>query len=339
MRKVNQVVRMRRRVCGAAVCAATLGSVLPIVNSAHAQTEPYPSRPITIIVPYGAGSGTDLLARIVAPGLSAQLGQNVIVENKAGAGGSIGTTAIARARADGYTLGMAASATFGVNPHLYSNLPFDPRKDFTPLIKLATTPNALVVSARSEIKSVPELLAQMKKRQMRYNSFGNGTTQHLAGALLTHQAGAPADHIPYRSAGDALTALIAGQEIDFAFQALPAVINHVRGGRLRAIGVTTVSPSPALPDVPSLGTVGLKNFDKTSVWWGLVGPAGIDAKITRTLHDALTKALADPAMQARLMESGYIPAPPNSPAEFGAFIGDQLQFWGELVKVSGAKVD
>ncbi|MBN9428893.1 MAG: tripartite tricarboxylate transporter substrate binding protein [Burkholderiales bacterium] len=322
-----------------AAIAATILGVLPLIApSASAQTGPYPSRPITLIVPYGPGSANDLLARMLAPDLSANLGQNVVVDNKPGAGGSIGTAAIARARNDGYTIGISGSATFGVNPNLYTNLPYDARKDFTPLVKLASTPNVLVVPGQSDIKSVPELLARMKKQQLRYNSLGNGTTQHLAGALLASQAGAVADHLPYRSTGDALTALLSAQ-VDFAFYALPAVVNHIKDGRLRALGVTTPTPSAALPDVPSLSTTGLKDFDKTSVWFGMAAPAGLPDAVTVALHGALEKTLANPAMQARLLSSGYVLAPAASQAEFSSFIADQLSFWGQLIKVSGTKVE
>lgn len=322
-----------------AVMAATILGVLPPATpSANAQTGAYPSRPITLVVPYGPGSANDLLARMLVPDLSAVLGQNVVVDNKPGAGGSIGTAAIARARQDGYTIGIAGSATFGVNPNLYTNLPYDARKDFTPLVKLASTPNVLVVPAQSEIKSVPELLAHMKKRQLQYNSLGNGTTQHLAGALLARQAGAVADHIPYRSAGEALTALLSAQ-VDFAFYALPAVVNHIKDGRLRALGVTTPTPSAALPDVPSLGTTGLKDFDKTSVWFGMAAPAGIPDAASTALHAALEKVLANPSMQAKLAASGYVLAPAATRAEFASFIADQLSFWGELIKISGTKVE
>lgn len=338
MEEADLFVRMRRRACGAAICATALGLTLPIMHSAYAQTESYPSRPITLIVPFGAGSATDLLARVLAIGLSAQLGQNVIVDNKPGAGGSIGITAIARARADGYTIGMVGSGPLCLYPQVNDKVPYNPRQDFTPLINLAASPLVLVVPAQSEIKSLPDLLAQMKKRQLRYNSLGNGTALHLAGALLTQQTGAAADHIPYRSAGDALTALFS-EQVDFSFLAAPMIVGSVRSGRLRAIGVTTPSPSPALPDVPSLGTLGLKDFDKTSPWFGLAGPAGIDAGVSGTLHKALTKAMAEPALQARLLEAGFIPMPLNSPVEFASFIGDQFRFWGNLVKVSGAKAE
>jgi len=311
------------------------------MGSAYAQTDLYPSRPITVIVSVGAGSATDLLARAIAPALGSKLGQSVIVDNKPGAGSLIGTSAIARARPDGYTFGIVSTSAFGINPHLYRNLPYDVQKDFTPVTEMTVTPNALVVSTHSEINSLRDLLAEMKSRRLRYNSFGNGTTQHLAGALLVSQVGASADHIPYRNTGDMMTALIGGREsgqsIDFAFQALPAVVSYVRSGQLRVIGVTT--PTPAVPSAPVLDEQGLNDFSRTSVWFGLVGPAGIDPKIVDIVYKAVVGVLADPVVQGRLQAAGFIPAVSKSPAEFGRFVTDQLQFWKGVVKISGAKVE
>ena len=316
-----------------ALIAAAIFFVLP---SANAQSERYPSRPVSLVVPYGPGSANDLLARKLAPELAANLRQSVVVENKPGAGGSLGTAVIAKAKPDGYTIGMAGSATMGVNPNLYSSLPYDVRKDLAPLVKIATTPNVLVVPAQSEITTLPEFMARMKVQRLRYASLGNGTTQHLASTMLARQVGTDADHIPYRSAGDALTALLSAQ-VDFAFYPVPSIISYIRDGRVRAVAAT--SPSADLPDVPALETAGLKDFRKVDVWFGLAAPAGLPAAVAKVLHEALEKTLSNPATQTQLRALGYTLSPVASQAEFSEFVADQLSFWGELIKVSGTRIE
>ena len=317
-----------------------VGTTVFSVPAVHAQSGTYPERPISIIVPYTPGSATDILARIVASELTIHMGQNVIVENKPGAGGSIGTTAVARAKNDGYTLCVVSTATMGINPALYRSLSYHPLKDFTPVIKLASTPNILLVPAQSPVTSAQDLFRRMKGKEkaFQYNSGGSGTTQHLTGVLLTRMAGANADHVPYRGPAEAVTALISAQ-VDFGFQALPAAVGAVKGGRVRALGITSNKPSVALPDVPSLSSAGLDGFDKTDVWFGIAAPKDMPDAVLQKLHGGFVKTLSNPAIQAKLAAAGFDPAPPAPASEFGELIRDQVAFWADLVKVSGASVE
>jgi tripartite-type tricarboxylate transporter receptor subunit TctC len=310
-------------------------------QAAFAQGAGFPNRTLTIIVPYGPGSANDILARMLGPEVSAQLKQPVVVENKPGAGGSIGTVAIARARNDGYTIGLAGSATFGVNPAMQANLPYAV-SDFSAVIKLASTANVLVVPAQSKVTDAQDFLANLKSRVMRYNSLGNGTTAHLAGALVARKVNATADHIPYKNAGEMVTALISAQ-VDFAFQPLPAVLNQIKDGRLRALGVSNAAAPKALPGVPSLNAalsaVGLKDFEKANVWFGMVAPKDTPREVLLILNRAFAAALSRPEILDKLSGSGYDVDPPAGPEAFDQFVQDQRSFWAELVRFSGAKAE
>ena len=330
----------RRAFLGRASIAIAAGAAVIGAPGVHAQSGTFPDRPISIVVPYTPGSATDILARIVASELSIHLGQNVIVENKPGAGGSIGTTAVARAKSDGYTLCVVSTATLGINPALYRNLSYDAIKDFTPVVKLASTPNILLVPLQSPATSAQDLLRRMKlsEKSFQYNSGGNGTTQHLTGVLLTRIAGASADHVPYRGPSEAVAALLSAQ-VDFGFQALPAAVSVVKGGRVRALGITSTRPSAALPNVPSLAAAGLDGFDKTDVWFGIAVPRDTPDAVVQILHSGFVKTLSSPAIQAKLAAAGFDPAAPAPASEFAQYIRDQVGFWAELVKVSGASVD
>jgi tripartite-type tricarboxylate transporter receptor subunit TctC len=330
----------RRRFLFLAFSVLVMGAMMLGVPGVHAQSGTYPERPISIVVPYTPGSATDILARIVASELTVHIGQNVVVENKPGAGGSIGTTAVARAKNDGYTLCVVSTATMGINPALYRNLPYSPLKDFTPVIKLASTPNILLVPAQSPVTSTQDLFRRMKAKEkaFQYNSGGNGTTQHLTGVLLIRMAGANADHVPYRGPAEAVTALLSAQ-VDFGFQALPAAVSAVKGGRVRALGITSNKPSTALPDVPSLSAAGLDGFDKTDVWFGIAAPKDTPDAVLQILHGGFVKTLNNPSIQAKLAAAGFDPALPASASEFAQLVRDQIAFWAELVKASGASVD
>jgi tripartite-type tricarboxylate transporter receptor subunit TctC len=305
------------------VLASTVAATL-VAPRASAQSAAFPTRPISIVVAYTPGAAPDILARLVASELPAYLGQNAIVDNKPGAGGSIGTAAVARAKNDGYTLCLVSTSAIGINPAIYRNLPYDPIKDFTPIIKLARSPNLLVVPAQSPATSVQDLIKRMKERgkenAFRYNSIGNGTTQHLAGALFVKKAGAYADHVPYRSVPDQMTALVTGQ-VDFGFATLASSGSFVKGGRVRALGIT--APSALLPEVPSLLSTGLEGFDKTDVWFGVVAPKDTPDAVVQTLHRAFVETLGNTNIQAKLSAAGYDPAPPASSGEFALFIRDQ----------------
>jgi tripartite-type tricarboxylate transporter receptor subunit TctC len=332
----------RRKFLIIASSAVVAGASALIVPRAGAQSGVFPGRPISIVVTWSPGTAPDILARIIASDLPAHLGQNVIVENKPGAGGSIGTAAVARAMNDGYTLCLVTPAPMVINPWLYRNLPYDPIKDFAPLIKLANTPNLLLVSAQSPVTSVQDLMRRMKERKkgnyLQYASLGNGSNQHLEAVMLANLAGAGADHVPYRSSADELTALVSGQ-VDFTFAPFPFFHSYVKSGRLRALGITSARPSALLPEVPSLSSAGLDGFDKTDPWFGVVAPKGTPDAVMQTLHRAFAKALGNADIQAKLVAAGYDPAPPAAPDEFAQFIRDQFLFWRDLVKASGAAND
>lgn len=332
----------RRQFLCAASSAVAAGAAALVVPRASAQSAAYPTRPISLVVTYPPGSAPDILARIVASDVPTHLGQNVIVENKPGAGGSIGLAAVARAVNDGYTLCLVSPAPMAINPFLYKNLSYDPIKDFTPVIKLASSPNLLLVSAQSPVTSVRDLMRRMKEREkdkaLQYNSIGNGTTQHLLGVMLANQAGARAEHVPYRGVPDQMAALVAGQ-VDFGFVALASSISSVKSGRLRALGVTSTKPSAFLPDVPSLASAGLEGFEKTDLWFGVVAPKNMPEAVMQTLHRAFVTTLGNPAIQTKLSGAGFGPVPPASANEFRQFIGEQVAFWSELVKASGASND
>ncbi|WP_161993273.1 Bug family tripartite tricarboxylate transporter substrate binding protein [Lacisediminimonas profundi] len=319
--------------------AAALVLGAPAISAQEAK---YPSRTITLVIPYGPGSANDILARMLAPEVATHLNQSVVIENKPGAGGSIGTAAIARAKNDGYTVGLGGSATLGVNPALYKTLPYSAQSDFTRVLKLASTPNVLVVPAEAKIANTQDFLAQMKSRTLRYNSQGNGTTAHLAGALVAHQLNVKADHIPYKNAGEMLTALLTSQ-VDFGLHPLAGVIGQIRDGRLRALGVSTLNPSKALPNVPSLipdlRATGLKNFEYANVWFGIIAPKGIPRDAQMALHGAFVAALSKPVIRDKLISMGYELEPSASPEEFEQFLRDQQGFWVDLVRISGAKVE
>ena len=307
---------------------------------AQAQSADYPSRPVSFVVAYTPGSANDILARILAPELAINLGQNVVVENKPGAGGSIGVGLVARAKSDGYTLGLVSTSTMAINPAIYRSVPYDPIKDFAVVIKLATTPNILTVPGKSPVASTQDLIRRMKSKEneVQYGSSGNGTAQHLEAALMAKVVGGRAEHVPYRGPAEQLIALVAGQ-VDFGFFALPAALAYVRDGRLRALGITTLAPSELLPSVPSLSSAGLEGFDKTGIWWGVAVPSGTPDAVVQTLHRGFTKTLASPTVRAALAAAGFDPAPPAPTTEFTQFVRDQIRFWADTVKTTGASVN
>ena len=321
----------RRRTLILAALAATA--------SLAAQAEPaFPSKSITIIVPFPAGGTTDILARVVGQYIGTDLGQTVVVDNRAGAGGNIGSLFVARAQPDGYTLVMGTVGTHAITQSLYTRMPYDNIKDFAPITRVAMVPNLLVVNPKQPYKSVKELIAYAKANPGKINfaSSGNGTSIHLSGELFKQMAGVDMQHVPYRGSAPALTDLIGGQT-SVMFDNMPSSIPYVREGRLRALAVTTAKRSPALPDVPTIAESGVPGFEATS-WFGLLAPAGTPAPIIAKLNASVLKALADPEVKKKLVEQG---AEPNgeTPEQFAAFIKAETVKWGEVVKRSGAKID
>ena len=325
----------RRTFVLATVAAAGALSLAPLAAQAQAA---FPSKPITIIVPFSAGGTTDILARVVGLHMGTDLGQPVVVDNRAGAGGNIGGQAAARAPADGYTLFMGTVGTHAINQSLYKKMPFDPIKDFAPLSRVAMVPNLLVVNPGQPYKSVKELIAYGKANpgKINFGSSGNGSSIHLSGELFKQMTGVDMQHVPYRGSAPAVSDLLGGQ-ISVMFDNMPSAFQHVKGGKLRALAVTTAKRSPALPDVPTIAEAGVPGYEATS-WFGLLAPAGTPAPIVAKLNAAILKALADPEVKKKLAEQGA-ESHGEKPEEFAAFIKSETAKWGKVVKESGASLD
>lgn len=309
--------------------------VMSLVTAAQAQPA-WPSKPIRIIVGFAPGGSTDVTARIIGQALSERLGQPVLIENRAGAGGNIGAEAAAKADPDGYTLLMATSSTFAANPALYKSLPFDVRADFAPIAVTAFIPNLLVVNPTVPAKNLAELVAYAKANpgQLNYGSAGNGTSQHISGALFNAQAGVQMTHIAYRGGAPAVNDLLGGQ-IQVLFAPLVEVVQQVRAEKLRALAITTAKRSPLLPEVPTVAET-LAGYEVT-LWNALLAPAKTPPEIIDRINRAAIDALRSDEVKAKLAEQGSEPVG-NSPAEFKAFIASELVKWKKLVEISGATV-
>jgi tripartite-type tricarboxylate transporter receptor subunit TctC len=307
---------------------------------AKAQGAVWPVRPITLIVTYAPGGSADVLARLLAPAMAEALGQSVVVENRAGGGGNVGSEALARAAPDGHTVGIGAVSTHAINKALFgARLPFDPERSFTPISLILTQPNLLLVNNAVPARSVAEFVAWARVRPgdgVLFGTAGVGSSNHLTGALVAEAFGIRMEHVPYRSGGLALADLMAGNVqavIDNIVTAAPLA----RDGRARAIAVTSAARSPLLPDVPSFAESGAPGFDLVS-WQALYGPAGLPAPIVGRLNAALRHALRDGTVRARLIEGGAEPVG-SSPAELAAFMAQEIPKWGRLVRISGATAD
>ena len=313
-------------------------SAIPIclaVTPAGAQT--YPSKPIRMIVPFAPGGGTDILARIIGQQLADAWGQPVNVENRAGASGNLGTELVARSAPDGHTLVMAIN-THAVNASLYSKLPFDPVKDFTPVILVATTANILVVHPSVPANTVQELIALAKAQpgKLNYASGGSGTTSHLAAELFKTMAGVEMTHVPYKGGGAAYTDLISGQ-VQLYFVGIPGTVQYLKAGRLRALGVTTPRRSPAAPEVPTIAEAGLPGFSATT-WWGILAPAGTPQPVIARIDQEVARILKMPEVRAKLDAQGFEPVA-STPESFAAFMRSEVELWGKAVKASGARAE
>ncbi len=317
--------------------ALTIGAALAATLPA-ARAQGYPTKPITIIVPFPPGGTTDILARILAQYMSTELGQSVVIDNRGGAGGNIGTQAAARAPADGYTLLMGTVGTHAINASLYKKLPYDPIKDFVPLSRVAMVPNLLVANPSQPYKTVQELIAYARANpgKINYGSSGNGTSIHLSGELFKSMAKVEMTHIPYKGSAPAVSDLIGGQ-IAIMFDNMPSALPHVKAGKLRAIALTSARRSPELPDVPTVAEAGLPGYEATS-WFGMFAPAGTPPAIVAKLNDTIVKALNDPEIRKKIVEQGGEPHP-EKPEQFAAFIKAETAKWGKVVKESGASVD
>ena len=318
-----------------------LGAVLACASlvATPAEAAPFPDRPITLVVPLAAGSTADILARSIQPGLSQQLGQTVVVENKPGGGGQIAMSYVAKASPDGYTLVLGSNNTWAINLGLFSKLSYDPTKDFVPVAYLAGGSNVLVVPSDSPYRSVPELVSALKAQpgKLMYSSGGNGTTHHLSAELLLSITGTQAAHIPYRGAPQGVAAVMA-HEVTFAFYNTPSVSGLVKEGKLRALAVTGEARSPLLPDVPTMMEEGVPGYVIT-VDLGLMAPAGTPPDVVAKLNAAARKVMDSAEQRQRLQGLGYEIFHDGPPSGLAAFIQADIAKWVPLVQRSGAKVD
>ena len=322
------------------VLSLIAGSAISSKVLAQESEKNFPTKRVTLTVPYGASSTNDIFARIVAEGLSTELGQSIIVENKPGAGGTIGIGQVTRAPADGYTLALISTSSVAINRALYRSLPYDPARDLEPIGIPSTTPNALIVSADQNINSVAELIEKAKSLSpgpIRYNSAGSGTSQHLSSVLFARLGGFKAEHVPYRGQ-EGITGMLGGQT-QFGFASVPSVVGLVRAGKLRILGVTGQRPSSAFPDVPTLVSQGFPAFAYGEIWYGVATPSTVPAAIKDKLMQALSSIVEQPATRERLSKAGFDPAPRMTKAELHEFIAKQVAFWGDLVRDSGATAD
>jgi tripartite-type tricarboxylate transporter receptor subunit TctC len=297
----------------------------------------YPARPIRLIIPFPPGGGNDTMARAIGAKLTEAWSQPVIFDNRPGANGLLACEIAAKSAPDGYTLLMANVGSHAINPALYSKIPYDPVKDFTPVSLLGTTSNVLVVPTATPAASVSELvaLAKAKPRQLTYGSNGIGSSQHLAGVLFGTSFGIEIVHVPYKGTGPMITDLIGGQ-IHFSFANSLAVTPHVRSNRLRALAVTSLRRSPALPNVPAIAET-VPGFEAVS-WWGIAAPARTPPSIVTALNTEIVRGLASASMKEQLERQG-VEARSTTPAEFAAFIQSELAKWSKVVKDSGARAD
>ena len=326
----------RRFALSAAACTALAGAGL--LGSGAAMAQAYPSKPVTIVVPFAAGGTTDILARIIGQALTAELGQSVVVDNRAGAGGNIGGQAAAKAAPDGHTLFMGTVGTHAINASLYKKMPFDPVKDFAPLTRVANVPNLLVANPAQPYKSVKDLIAYAKANpgKVNFGSSGNGSSIHLSGELFKSLAKVDMQHVPYKGSAPAVTDLL-GNQIGIMFDNMPSAIQHVRSGKLVPIAVTTAKRSPELPNVPTIAEAGVPGYEATS-WFGMFAPAGTPAPVLAKLNAAIVKVLAQPDVKKKINEQGA-EVYSETPEQFAAFIQAESVKWGKVVKESGASLD
>ncbi|WP_419899882.1 Bug family tripartite tricarboxylate transporter substrate binding protein [Roseomonas sp. USHLN139] len=304
----------------------------------RAQAAAWPSRAIRMVVPFGAGTSTDIMTRLVSQRMSATLGQPIVVENRAGAGGVVGSDGVAKSAPDGYTLCMGSIASHSVNMSLMPNMPYDVLRDFVPISLVTNAPNLLVISPKIPAKTLPEFIAWAKGQRngVSYASAGNGTSSHLAGELLKMKTGAPFEHVPYRSGSQAVTDVVAGNVPMIVYQ-VTAVLPFVKDGTLRALAATSAQRLELTPDIPTAIEQGIADFD-VSAWHGLFAPAKLPDAIRDRIYGALKEAVNAPDLRAQLLDQGLLPVA-MPPAEFRPWLEADIAKWREVVRVSGAKAD
>lgn len=320
----------------AALCAA-LGMVAPVVAMAGNGPDGYPARPVTVVVPFSPGGGSDNIARYIASRLNDRIGASVIVENRPGAGTNIGNEFAARAAADGYTL-LFGQVTLSINPFLYPKLRYDVAKDFTPIAHIANSPTVLLVSAASPFKDVKAFATYARQHpgEVNYGSGGAGTSVHLAGYLFASQNALDMQHVPYKGSGPAMVDLIGGQ-IQAMFDTAPSAVPQAAGGKVKVLAVTGDQPLEALPGVPTFAQAGYPQFN-APVWYGLLAPAGVTKPIVSYLNQQVNLILDEPETRQRLAQLGSVPVK-GSPEAFGQFIAQESDRWRAVVQSAGVTKD
>ncbi|HET9734130.1 MAG TPA: tripartite tricarboxylate transporter substrate binding protein [Burkholderiales bacterium] len=317
---------------------ARLGVFVALLATATAAlAQAYPTRPVRLVVGFTPGGGVDINARMLAPRLSEYLGQQVVVENRPGAGTNIANELVAKSAPDGHTL-LVNTPAIAINMSLYRNLPFDTLRDFAPISVISESPNVLVVNAKLPVQNVKDLIAMARSSpgKLNYSSAGVGTTQHLAAELFKLRTGTFIVHIPYKGTAPSLAGLIGG-EVEMSFANIPSIQAHLKSGRLRALAVTAGKRDPQIPDVPTMKEAGLEGVEVV-VWYGVFAPAGTPKEIVQKLATGIQRATRDPETSRRLLEQGAVPVG-NTPEEFAKLVREEVARWAEVVKVSGARAD
>ena len=322
------------------ICRAVVVTLAVLAGVANVRlfAQDYPGKPIRIIVQFTPGTSTDILARLVAQKMSEDWHQQVIVDNRPGAGAILGTEMGAKAAPDGYTLTMAVSSAFGINPTLYTKLPYDAVKDFAPISNLGLTPQTLVASPSAPFKTVKEFVSAAKQKpgQINFASLGSGSTSHLTMEMFRSTAGITLNHVPFKGSADAHTQLIGGQ-VPVMFDAIPATRPHIQSGKLRGLGIGTLQRSPFLPDLPTIAESGYAGFEAVG-WIGIAAPAKTPAPILDKLNAEMVKIIHEPDVKEKLGTLAFTPVG-DSRAQFAAYMKSEIAKWGKAVKESGARAD
>ena len=321
----------RRRATLTCLAAGLLTAALPAVSAAA-----YPDKPIRLVVPFPPGQGADILARLIGQHLAAALGQPIVVENKVGAGGIIGTAFAAKAAPDGYTLYMGSSGPLAIGPHVYKAVGFDTLKDFAPISNIASVTQVLATAPASQLASAKDVVerARAQPGMVPFGSAGSGTTSHLTMELFTQMSGISLSHVPYKGSSTSMIDVMAGR-VPLMFDSLPGVLTNVKSGSLRAIAVASAQRDPLLPNVPTVAESGVPGF-ATSGWIGLLAPARTPPQIVDQLHTAVAKALKSEAVKKRMSELAFTPIG-NSPAEFQTFLSKEVALWGGVAAKAGVQ--
>jgi len=311
-----------------AAAVGTLAAVLP----AHA----YPTKPITMVVPFAPGGGTDIVARFVAEAMSRELGQSVVIDNRGGAGGTVGIGYLSKLRPDGYSIGVGSTSTQAIGPVTLPQVPYDPVKDFVPVALMAETPYVIAVNPKLNVKTLQELidLAKARPGKLNYGSAGTGSTTHLSSAMFARMAGIEMEHIAYKGNAPAANALLGG-EIEMLMGTLPSLLSQIRSGTVRALAVTGARRSPEVPEIPTVQEAGVKGYE-ASIWYGIIAPRGTPAEAIKRLQQSVAKVMQDPELGKRIRGAGAEPLT-STPEEFAKKIDQDIATYRQVVKDIGFK--